>query len=94
MGIYSNRHEWLVIYMVSHKLSDLGKLIIKKNPNGGGVYIAKPSFPQGITPEHLKPYNERFTAAARECASATKGMAKGIEHPQAIRACIGQKLKR
>ncbi|MFA5053042.1 MAG: hypothetical protein WC565_03220 [Parcubacteria group bacterium] len=76
---------------MAHRLADLGKLIVKRNPNGG-VYFAKESFPEGVTPEHLKPYTERFTAAARECATATKGMPAGMEHPKALRACIGQKL--
>jgi hypothetical protein len=78
--------------MVSHRLEDWGKLILKKNPNGG-ITIAKQSFPKGVTPEHLRSYTPKFTEAARACAADTKGMS-GMEHIGAMRACIGQKLKK
>lgn len=76
---------------MAHRLGDLNKLIVKRNPNGG-VYFAKESFPVGVTPEHLKTYTTKFADAARSCASDTKGMT-GMEHVRALRSCIGQKLK-
>jgi len=76
---------------MAHRLSDLGKLIVKKNPNGG-VYFAKESFPMGTTPEHLKGYTAKFADAARACASDTKGL-RGMDHVRAMRGCISGKLK-
>ena len=83
--------------MVSHKLTDLGKLIVKNAPAGmsnKAIVIALQSFPKGVVPEHLKGYTSNFTAAAKECASTVRGMPAGAQKIQAMRACVGAKLRR
>lgn len=78
--------------MAAIPLKDIEKAIVKRNPNGG-VYIARPSFTKGATPAHLRAYNERFTAAARDCKSKVTGV-KGFDKVKALRSCIGATLKK
>lgn len=80
--------------MPSHRISDIGSLIVKSGPYNKPLVIAKPSYAKGVTPEHLKPFTEKFTPVAKECAAATRDMPPGKEKIIARRACIGQKLKR
>ena len=46
-----------------------------------------------INPEHLKPYQQEFSAASRECSTATKGL-EGMERARAKSACMSGKLGR
>jgi len=82
--------------MAAPRLSEIGKIIVKKNPWGGGnaYYFARRSFPPGATPAHLVSYTEKFTAAARSCKAAITGLPKGREKVEALRGCIGNAMRR
>jgi len=79
--------------MVAHSVSDIGNLIVKSGPWKKPFYLAKRSFPPGVTPKHLEGYATAFGTAARDCKGIVSGL-KGREHVQALRGCIGQKLRR
>jgi len=59
----------------------------------GKPYMKAASYPKGYNPEHLKPYQQEFSAASRECSTATKGL-EGMERARAKSACMSGKLGR
>jgi hypothetical protein len=81
--------------MSAPKLAEIGSIIVKKAPSGlsnRAFYLARPSFPAGMTPAHLVAYREKFTAAAPRCAASLRGMPKGPEHVRAMRGCMKEQL--
>lgn len=59
----------------------------------GTPYMKAASYPKGYNPEHLQPYQQAFSAASRECSTATKGL-EGMERARAKSACMSGKLGR
>ena len=70
----------------------MGSAIIKKAPRGGGFYMAKQSFPSGVTPEHLEKYTSQTRAIAQECAAKTKDL-KGNARVEAMNGCFAMKRR-
>jgi len=79
--------------MAAHTIGDLNSLIVKKGPWRNPYYFSKRAFAPGVTPKHLESHAAAFATAARDCKGTVSGL-KGKEHVEALRACIGQKLKR
>lgn len=83
--------------MAAPNLSELGDVIVKKAPRGLSnktFYFARRSFTPGQIPDHLRPYTEAFTAMAPRCKAAIAGVPSGAAKVKAMRACMGQNLKR
>ena len=68
-------------------------MIFKMRPRKGGVYIARRSFPAGVTPKHLEGYASTMGADARACASQTVGM-KGNARVEAMNGCLAAKRRK
>lgn len=79
--------------MAGQSLTEWQNLQIRERPREQGVYVAKQSFPNGVTPEHLKKFTDDFGNAAKGCASDTKEL-EGNERVDAMNACIAGKLKK
>lgn len=48
---------------------------------------------KGYNPEHLKPYQKKFSQAAKECSEKTKHL-KGAKRVTRFNDCIRQKTKK
>lgn len=78
--------------MAGQSLDDWQNLQIRARPRKQGVYVAKQSFPDGITPDHLKGYTDDFSDASKECARETSEL-EGNARVKAMNGCVAQKLK-
>jgi hypothetical protein len=80
--------------MGAPKLSDAGKVIIKKAPAGSNkfVYLARQSYKSGVTPPQLKANTEKMKQVAPACAQQVRGMPSGPEKIAAFRACVGERM--
>ena len=79
--------------MAAIRMSEMGKAIVKRAPRTGGFYLAKESFPKGVTPKHLEGYAGTLGGDARACATATAGM-KGNTRVAAMNACVAMKRRK
>jgi hypothetical protein len=80
--------------MAAPKLSDAGRVIVKKSPAGSKkmFYFAKQSYPNGVTPPQLKGNTEKMKTVAPACAQQVRGMPSGPEKIAAFRACVGERM--
>ncbi len=75
----------------AHTLSDLSKIVVRRNNRTGQYSLARKEYPEGAIPQHLAVYSSKFASAASECRGSINST-RGTEHVAAMKKCMNRRL--